>query len=151
VARALGLPQYRWHNDLAGGGSQCASILGDAAMAIEAGVAETIVIYRALNGRSGKRMGQIGLGAGDDGEAQFLTPYGFRGPLNLFALVAQRYAAERGLTPEDMAALAVQQRASTRRRCCARRSRLTTIWLPRSSRARSESSIAVWKPTGPVR
>jgi len=111
VARALGLPQYRWHNDLAGGGSQCASILGDAAMAIEAGVAETIVIYRALNGRSGKRMGQIGLGAGDDGEAQFLTPYGFRGPLNLFALVAQRYAAERGLTPEDMAALAVQQRA----------------------------------------
>jgi acetyl-CoA acetyltransferase len=111
VARALGLQRFRWHNDFAGGGSQCASILGDAAMAIEAGLAETIVIYRALNGRSGRRMGQIGLGAGDDSEAQFLTPYGFRGPVNLFALVAQRYALERGLTQADMAALAVQQRA----------------------------------------
>ncbi len=111
VARALGLGRFRWHNDFAGGGSQCASILGDAAMAIEAGLAETIVIYRALNGRSGKRMGRIALGAGDDAEEQFLSPYGFRGPVNLFALVAQRYAAERKLMPEDMAELAVQQRA----------------------------------------
>ena len=111
VARALGLERFRWHNDIAGGGSQCASILGDAAMAIAAGLAETIVIFRALNGRTGKRMGQIALGAGDDLEAQFLTPYGFRGPVNLMALVAQPYAAERGLTPDDMAELAVQQRA----------------------------------------
>jgi acetyl-CoA acetyltransferase len=111
VARTLGLPRLRWHNDIAGGGSQCASILGDAAMAVSAGLAETIVIYRALNGRTGKRMGQIALGSGDDHEAEFLTPFGFRGPVNLMALVAQRYAAERGLTEDDMAALAVQQRA----------------------------------------
>jgi acetyl-CoA acetyltransferase len=111
VARTLGLPRLRWHNDIAGGGSQCASILGDAAMAISAGLAETIVIYRALNGRTGRRMGQIALGAGDDQEAQFLTPHGFRGPVNLMALIAQPYAAERGLTEDDMAALAVQQRA----------------------------------------
>jgi acetyl-CoA acetyltransferase len=111
VARVIGLDRYRWHNDFSGGGSQCASILGDAAMAIEAGLAETIVIYRALNGRSGKRMGRIGMGAGDDAEEQFLTPYGFRGPVNLFALVAQRYAAERNLKAEDMAELAIQQRA----------------------------------------
>lgn len=111
VADTLRLPRLRWHNDIAGGGSQCASILGDAAMAIEAGLAETIVIYRALNGRTGKRMGQIALGLGDDQEAQFLTPYGFRGPVNLMALVAQLYAARRNLTEDDMAALAVQQRA----------------------------------------
>jgi acetyl-CoA acetyltransferase len=111
VARTLGLNRLRWHNDIAGGGSQCASILGDAAMAIAAGLAETVVIYRALNGRTGRRMGQIALGAGDDQEAQFLTPYGFRGPVNLMALIAQPYAAERGLTEDDMAALAVQQRA----------------------------------------
>jgi acetyl-CoA acetyltransferase len=111
VARALGLKQLRWHNDIAGGGSQCASILGDAAMAISAGLAETVVIFRALNGRTGKRMGQIALGSGDDREAAFMTPYGFRGPVNLLALVAKVYAAERGLTDDDMAALAVQQRA----------------------------------------
>jgi acetyl-CoA acetyltransferase len=111
IARTLGLQCLRWHNDIAGGGSQCASILGDAAMAISAGLAETIVIYRALNGRTGKRMGQIALGSGDDNEAQFLTPYGFRGPVNLMALVAQAYAAERNLNADDMATLAVQQRA----------------------------------------
>jgi acetyl-CoA acetyltransferase len=111
VARALGLPRLRWHNDIAGGGSQCASILGDAAMAVSAGLAETVVIYRALNGRTGKRMGQIPLGSGDDHEADFLTPFGFRGPVNLMALVAQRYASDRNLTQDDMAALAVQQRA----------------------------------------
>jgi len=111
VARSLGLENYRWHNDYFGGGSQAASILGDAAMAVEAGLAETIVIYRALNGRSGKRMGQIALGTGDGIEEQFLTPYGFRGPPNLFALVSQLYAAERGLDPGTMAKLAVQQRA----------------------------------------
>jgi acetyl-CoA acetyltransferase len=111
VARTLGLKRVRWHNDIAGGGSQCASILGDAAMAITAGLAETVVIFRALNGRTGKRMGQIALGSGDDREAAFLTPFGFRGPVNLMALVAQAYAAERGLTDDDMAALAVQQRA----------------------------------------
>jgi acetyl-CoA acetyltransferase len=111
VARSLGLDRYRWHNDFFGGGSQCASILGDAAMAIEAGLAETIVVYRALNGRSGKRMGRIALGVGDDSEEQFLTPYGFRGPVNLLALVAQAYAAERKLDAATMAELAVQQRA----------------------------------------
>lgn len=111
VARALGLKRLRWHNDIAGGGSQCASILGDAAMAISAGLAETVVIFRALNGRSGKRMGQVALGSGDDREADFLTPFGFRGPVNLMALVAQTYRTARGLTGDDMAALAVQQRA----------------------------------------
>jgi acetyl-CoA acetyltransferase len=111
VARSMGLDRYRWHNDAFGGGSQCASILADAAMAIEAGLAETIVIFRALNGRSGKRMGRIALGAGNDMEEQFLTPYGFRGPVNLFALVSRVYAAGRGLDAGTMARLAVQQRA----------------------------------------
>jgi acetyl-CoA acetyltransferase len=111
VTRLLGLTRFRWHNDYFSGGSQSASILGDAAMAIDAGLADTIVVYRALNGRSGKRMGRIALGTGDGTEEQFLTPYGFRGPPNLFALVAQVYAAERGLDAGTMARLAVQQRA----------------------------------------
>src|ERR1700761_907825 len=31
MARTLGLKRLGWHNDIAGGGSQCASILGEAA------------------------------------------------------------------------------------------------------------------------
>ena len=35
LARPLGLPRLRWHNDYYGGGSQSASILWDAAQAID--------------------------------------------------------------------------------------------------------------------
>src|SRR5687768_11546948 len=35
LARSLGLPSLRWHQDLFGGGTQTASILGDAAMIVD--------------------------------------------------------------------------------------------------------------------
>ncbi|NML08431.1 acetyl-CoA acetyltransferase [Sphingomonas sp. G-3-2-10] len=111
MARSLGLDRLRWHNDIHGGGSQCASILGEAALLIEAGLAETILIYRAMNGRSGKRMGQIGQGAGDGMEEQFLRPYGFLGPAHLCALSSQLYMHQRGLSADDLAELVIAQRA----------------------------------------
>jgi acetyl-CoA acetyltransferase len=111
VARTLGLKRFRWHNDYFGGGSQCASILGDAAMAIDAGLADSLVIYRALNGRSGKRMGQVGQGGGDSIEEQFLTPYGLRGPVQMFALAAQHTLARLKVTTEQLGELVVRQRA----------------------------------------
>jgi acetyl-CoA acetyltransferase len=110
VARTMGLQRIRWHNDIYGGGTQCASILGDAAMVIDAGLAETVVIYRALNGRSGKRMGQQSAGAGDGNEAQFVTPYGCLGPVNTFALAAQRFLFQRGLHEVALASVVLSQR-----------------------------------------
>ena len=111
VARPLGLPRLRWHNEIYGGGSQCASILWDAAQAIEAGLAETIVVYRALKGRSGKRMGQINHGSADGHEEQFITPYGNRGPVNTFALTAQRWLHQRHHGEDALANIAIQQRS----------------------------------------
>lgn len=111
VARSLGLPHLRWHNELYGGGSQCASILWDAAQAIDNGLAETVVIYRALKGRSGKRMGQISHGSADGLEEQFVTPYGNRGPVNTFALTAQRWLQQRELDVDALATVAIAQRS----------------------------------------
>jgi len=111
MARALGLDRLRWHNDIHGGGSQCASILGDAALIVEAGLADTVLIYRAMNGRSGKRMGQIGQGTGDGNEEQFLRPYGMLGPVHLCALSSQLFMHQRGLDSEDLAELVIGQRA----------------------------------------
>ena len=111
VANRLQIPHLRWHNDIYGGGTQCSSILADAAMSISSGLAETVVVYRALNGRSGKRMGQISLGSSDGNEENFLTPYGFRGPVNLFGLVAQKYMQERELDSSDLVAVITAQRA----------------------------------------
>jgi acetyl-CoA acetyltransferase len=111
VARALGLRSYRWNLDILGGGSQAPSTLAEAAMAIEAGLAEVIVVFRALNGRTGVRMGQIQSGTGDGNEQQFNWPYGQLGPVTTNAMVAQRYLHDRNLGSEDLALLAVHQRA----------------------------------------
>jgi len=108
LTQQLNIPSLRWHNDIQGGGTQSASILGDAAMAIDAGLADTIVIFRALNGRSGKRMGQIP--TGHSTEQEFMLPYGFLGPLNLCALSAQYYLHQHHYSAEDIAPLIIQQR-----------------------------------------
>ncbi|TDE32284.1 acetyl-CoA acetyltransferase [Nonomuraea mesophila] len=105
VARALGIERLGWHNDIAGGGTQAASILGDAAMLIQAGLARNILIYRALNGRSGTRMNTASTGPSTG------TPtYGLAGPIPLFALAATRYLHDTGLTAEHLHAVVAQSR-----------------------------------------
>ena len=108
VAKALALDTYRWHNDIAGGGTQAASILVDAAMAIEAGLASTIVVYRAMNGRSGVRMGQ----STESTDAEFTLPYGLLGPVSTFAMAAQRFLHDRGRDATDLGRVAVKLRAN---------------------------------------
>lgn len=101
VARELGIAPLGWHNEIHGGGTQCASILGDAAMIIDAGLARVVLVYRALNGRSGVRMNtaSLRLGTGED----FTLPYGMAGPVHAFAHVAQRYLHDAGLGEQALA------------------------------------------------
>lgn len=111
LARELRLPRIGWHNEIYGGGTQSASILADAAMLIDAGLAETVLVYRALNGRSGKRMNTLGLKLGEGAEEQFTHPYGMAGPVHQFALAAQRYLYDAALTWEHLYAVVAQSRA----------------------------------------
>ncbi|MEU6379391.1 lipid-transfer protein [Streptomyces sp. NPDC046909] len=111
VAAALGVHEPAWTNELYGGGTQAASILGDAAMLIESGIASTVLVYRALNGRSGNRMGQVALRLGASGDEQFTLPYGMLGPVHLFALAAQRWMYETKSTEDDLAAVVIRSRA----------------------------------------
>lgn len=110
VAAALRLADPVWTNEFYGGGTQAASILGDAAMLIDSGLASTVLVYRALNGRSGKRMGQAVLRLGSSGNEQFTLPYGVLGPVHLFALAAQRWMYETRATERDLAAVVMQSR-----------------------------------------
>ncbi len=106
VARALGIERLGWHNDIAGGGTQAASILGDAAMLIHAGLARNILIYRALNGRSGKRMNTVSTGP------QERFTYGLAGPIPMFAMAATRYLHETGLGERHLHAVVAQSRVN---------------------------------------
>ncbi|MCZ4548632.1 thiolase C-terminal domain-containing protein [Gordonia rubripertincta] len=109
VAERLDLDPGIWTNEIFGGGTQSASILGDAAMLIESGTASNVLVFRALNGRSGKRMGQAALSMAG-GEQQFTLPYGMAGPVNLFALSTTRWMHESGATTDDLAAVVMQSR-----------------------------------------
>lgn len=106
VARALRIDRLGWHNDISGGGTQAASILGDAAMLIGAGLARHVLIYRALNGRSGRRMNTVSTGP----QERFTIPYGMAGPIPMFAMAATRYLHDTGLTEEHLHAVVAQSR-----------------------------------------
>ncbi len=111
LARELRMPELGWHNEIYGGGTQSASILADAAMLIDAGLAENVLVYRALNGRSGKRMNALGLKLGEGTEEQFTHPYGMAGPVHQFALAGQRYLHDAALTDVHTHAVVAQSRA----------------------------------------
>ena len=111
VARSLGIGRLGWHNEIYGGGTQAASILGDAAMLISSGLARRVLVFRALNGRSGKRMSQVPLRVGAGAEEQFTLPYGMLGPVHLFALAARRWLSDRGLGTEVLSDVVINSRA----------------------------------------
>jgi acetyl-CoA acetyltransferase len=106
VAAALRIEPLGWHNDIHGGGTQTASILGDAALLVASGLARNVLVFRALNGRSGRRMNTVSTGP----QERFTIPYGMAGPIPLFALAAQRYLHDTGLTEEHLHAVVAQSR-----------------------------------------
>lgn len=109
VATMLELDQLMWWSDMSGGGSCTAAVLAEASLLVTAGVAKHVLVYRSLNGRSGRRMGRRGI-ASAEGINQFLLPYGFGTAPQLFAMVAQRYLHQYGVTREALGHVAITMR-----------------------------------------
>jgi len=111
VASALGITDLPWFQEEFGGGSRTPSTIAQAAMAVYAGAATHVVVYRALNGRSGLRMGASGGGRAVPGrELQYQQPYGLLAPSQSYALAARMHMERFGTTQEQFGAIAVQQR-----------------------------------------
>ena len=98
VAQSLGIRDLRYHLDLFGGGSQSAWAVGSAAIAVAAGVAECVVVWRSVNARSEFRMGGTGRAAPDTLEFQYQAPYWFATPPQQFAMYARAYLDAYGVT-----------------------------------------------------
>jgi acetyl-CoA acetyltransferase len=128
LVRALGIPELRFFAESPLGGEALGD-LAHAAAAVKAGLARTVVVYRALSQSRGGRFGRAdGRGPGGAGAADpsatvvvpeednrsFAWPYGLMSPGQLFALWARRYAIVHGLTDEDLTralgSIAVTQR-----------------------------------------
>lgn len=123
VATGLGCDDLSYTLDLNNGGSQPAFAVLNAAMAVACGMANTVVVYRALNGRTGKKVGSTRFEAPS---SQFRYPIGLSAYPQYIALWARRFMIETGATEEDLAAVVIAQREySALNPRAVRRSRLT--------------------------
>ncbi|THV14769.1 lipid-transfer protein [Nocardioides caeni] len=118
LADSLGARDLTYWGEAGPGGSGPAAMVAQAAAAVSAGLASTVVVFRALNGRSGNRYGLVGeRGAvgGDGSYDEFFLPFGMQTAGQFFAVVARRYAHEHGMSvdklSEGLASIALAGRA----------------------------------------
>lgn len=114
VARNVGIGDMTLFSQVNYGGGAAVGLVHQAAMAIATGSAKAVVVYRALNGRSGQRMGQGVSGniiTSDLIHWSWYMPFGLLTPASWIALQAQLYMHRYGATPEHLGHVAVTQRA----------------------------------------
>lgn len=115
VARTLGIPQLKFFSRIPhGGGGACAPVQ-QAAMAVATGVADVVVVYRAMNERSGHRFGAgppaFAYNATTDQEYRnWINPYGLLTPAAQEAFLARKYMQKYGATSADFGAVSVLSR-----------------------------------------
>ena len=110
LAQALGVKDLKYYIDQFGGGSVSHSIVGQAALAVHAGIADYVVCYRALNARSEFRMGGTGRPLVDAVETQYQAPYGYFTPPQQYAMAARVHMERYGTTEAHLGQIAVTQR-----------------------------------------
>lgn len=104
LAGVLGLPELSYVMDFNQGGQSASFMVMHAAMAIHCGLADAVLVYRALNGRSGQRVGRVqATGVGPE----LRYPVGLVAYPQVQALWARRYMIETGATEHDLAAAAI--------------------------------------------
>lgn len=126
VVNALGLPSLKYYGETEFGGVNCCGAVAQASAAIEAGLASCVVFYRALNARSGVRLGrgeriiteENGHWVSNEAEPPgdiYSAPFGLLVPGQHHALYAQAYKGKYGLTDDQfvdmLGGVAVTQRA----------------------------------------
>jgi acetyl-CoA acetyltransferase len=118
VATGLGLRQLNHFADFSAGGFMACGVVLEAALAVQAGLADVVIAYRALNGVTGQRYGGAEFsqllarhGVHSDAEQQFLDTSGITMPAQHFALLCRMHMNRYGTTEQDLAAVALTMRA----------------------------------------
>jgi len=103
VSADLGI-RLNFFMDVMGGGSSTEALIGIAIGVIEAGMCNTVVVFRSMNGFTGVRMGATGRAAPAlSGGALFGPVYGQMSPAQMFSHTFMRHMYEYGTTPEQVA------------------------------------------------
>jgi len=105
VARAVGCENLMFYSRIPYGGGAATGTLLQAAMAVATGVAEVVVCYRALNGRSGQRYSDGVSGNIITGSAihyGWYMPFGLLTPASWVAMFTRRYMHLTGCTRDAL-------------------------------------------------
>lgn len=124
LVRNLGIPALRYFSRAPYGGGATCAVLMHAAVAVAAGAADVVVLYRAFNERSERRFGQPqppardrremlvrSAGGGSDQWPAYFV-YGLTTPAMWSSLIFQRYMHEYGVTNEDFGRYSVVARSN---------------------------------------
>jgi acetyl-CoA acetyltransferase len=108
IAAALGLPELRFSNmQWGGGGGGGAAAVGNAAAAVATGMADCVVVFRALAQGQFARFGLGAQAAAVSGEQAFTFPYGMMSPGQRYAMKAMRFMHEHGIGRDPLRAIAL--------------------------------------------
>ena len=114
IARSVGLGEISYFSQVGyGGGAACATV-GHAAMAVATGQATVAVAWRARK-RGGRRRPWAATAERIAGSRQFSQPWGLVRPVDEIAMIARRYMHTYGATREQLANIALSQRAFANR------------------------------------
>ena len=115
LVRNLGVKELSYSSRIPHGGGGSGGAIVHAAGAIAAGLAETVVVWRAMNERSEYRFGQatnpgaVAPGGGATG-MEWAMPWGAMTPACWQSMFSHRYMTEYGVTNEDLAHISVLMR-----------------------------------------
>jgi acetyl-CoA acetyltransferase len=108
LAAALGIRELKFSNMQWGhGGGGVAAAVANASAAIVGGLADCVVVFRALAQGQFGRFGQGRAGGTIGGEYAFTIPYGLMSPAQIFAMKATRLLEARGVPRSTMQAVAL--------------------------------------------
>lgn len=113
LARTVGANDLKLFTKVNYGGGAAVGTILHAVMAVASGVANNVICYRAMNGRSGQRMGQGISGqivSSDLVHWSWYMPYGMLTPGSWIAMIANKYMHHYGVTSEDLGRVAISQR-----------------------------------------
>lgn len=110
VLNALGCPNIHWFTDLYGGGNVSLTSIIQAALVVEHGLAERVVVFRAINGRSESRLGGTSKPMYAEGGLQYTAPVGWTTYGRFDAMMARRHMSVYGTTTDQLGHVAMAAR-----------------------------------------
>ena len=108
LAAALGCRELRFANmQWGGGGGGGSAAIGNAAAAIASGMAECVVVFRALAQGQYGRFGQGAETSAVSGNLAHTVPYGLLSPAHMFVMKYRRFMHEHGVGQAALRAIAL--------------------------------------------